>query len=90
MAMTDTRPASTGQRDRSPSFPFIPLKAAIERLIAFEEHHKRTPAAPDRLGPAWGMKANSSQAQQTLAALKAYGLLETRRGDAGRVVAVSD
>src|SRR5271169_1479698 len=88
--MSDARPIPAGQRDRSPSFPFIPLKAAIERLVAFEEHHKRVPVQPDRIGPAWGMKPNTSQAQQTLAALKAYGLLETRRGDTGRVVAVSD
>jgi hypothetical protein len=87
MSMIDERP---GQRDRSPSFPFIPLKTAIERLVAFEEFHKRAPVPPDRIGPAWGMKNNTSQAQQTLAALKAYGLLETRRGDVGRIVALSD
>lgn len=89
MTITDTQ-SSAGQRDRSPSFPFIPLKTAIERLVAFEEHHKRAPVPPDRIGPAWGMKTNTSQAQQTLAALKAYGLLETRRGNSGRVVVVSD
>jgi hypothetical protein len=90
MTMTDTRPTATGQRDRSPSFPFIPLKTAIERLIAFEEYHKRSSMPPDRVGPAWGMKPKTSQAAQTLAALKAYGLLETQRGDAGRAVVVSD
>src|SRR6266496_2979947 len=89
MAMTDTR-AATATRDRSPSFPFIPLRTAIERLIAFEEHHKRAAVPPDRIGPAWGMKPNTSQAQQTIAALKAYGLLETQRGDVGRAIAVSD
>lgn len=87
---TDTRPAATGQRDRSPSFPFIPLKTAIERLVAFEDHHKRSPVSPDRVGPAWGMKPNTSQAAQTLAALKAYGLLETQRGEGGRAIVVSD
>jgi hypothetical protein len=80
----------TGQRDRSPSFPFIPLKAAIERLVQFEAHHKRAPVAPDRLGPAWGMKTNTSQAQQTLAALRQYGLLETQRIATGRVVVISE
>jgi hypothetical protein len=88
MTTADTR--APAQRDRSPSFPFIPLKAAIERLVAFEEHHKRAPVTPDRIGTAWGMKPNSSQAQQTLAALKAYGLLESWRSEGGRVVVVSD
>jgi hypothetical protein len=90
MTITDTRPTTTGQRDRSPSFPFIPLKVAIERLTAFEEHHKRAPVPPDRVGSAWDMKPNSSQAAQTIAALKAFGLLETQRGDSGRALVVSD
>ena len=79
-----------GQRDRSPSFPFIPLKTAIERLVAFEEHHKRAVVPPDRVGPSWGMKTNTSQAQQTLAALRAYGLLVTRVTTEGRRIAISD
>jgi hypothetical protein len=77
-------------RDRSPSFPFIPLKVAVERLAAFEEYHKRSPAAPGRIGPAWEMKPNSSSAQQTLAALKAFGLLESQRGPAGVQIVISD
>jgi hypothetical protein len=36
------------------------------------------------------MRPNSSQAQQTLAALKAFGLLETRRGTDGRYVYISE
>jgi hypothetical protein len=81
---------TAGQRDRSPSFPFIPLKTAIERLVAFENHHKRAGVPPDRVGPAWGMKTNTSQAQQTLAALRAYGLLETRLTTDGRRVMISE
>ncbi len=87
--MSEAREAA-GQRDRSPSFPFIPLKTAIERLTAFEEHHKRAQVPPDRVGLAWGMKANSSQAQQTIAALKAFGLLQTQLSAAGRGVIVSE
>jgi hypothetical protein len=88
--MSDARGNPVGQRDRSPSFPFIPLKTAIERLSAFEEHHKRAPVPPDRVGPSWGMKTNTSQAQQTLAALRAYGLLETRLTPEGRRVVISE
>lgn len=88
--MSESKAETEGQRDRSPSFPFIPLETAVERLVAFEEYHKRSPALPTRVGPAWGMKANSSQAQQTLAALKAFGFLEARPGADGRSIAVSD
>ena len=88
--MTETKTEIAGQRDRSPSFPFIPLKLAVERLVKFEEHHKRAAVPPDRIGAAWGMKPNSSQAQQTLAALKAFGLLETRRLADGRSVCISE
>jgi hypothetical protein len=89
-SMSETKPEIAGQRDRSPSFPFIPLKVAVDRLVKFEEHHKRAPVPPDRIGAAWGMKPNSSQAQQTLAALKAFGLLETRRATDGRYVYISE
>src|SRR5262252_3575496 len=72
--------ASDSKRDRSPSFPFIPLQGAIERLVQFEEYFKRHPAPAAKVGLAWKMKENSSQALQTVAALKAFGLLESQRG----------
>jgi hypothetical protein len=78
-----------GPRDRSPSFPFIPLETAIARLVEFEVYHKRAAVTVDRIGLAWGMKAGTSQAQQTIAALKAYGLLESQRGPNGSEVSVS-
>lgn len=63
------------KKDRSPSYPFISLKAAIERIVAFDEKFKRHPAPADKAGMAWGLKETSSQAQQTLAALKSFGLV---------------
>ena len=57
-------------KDRSPSFPFIPLATAIERLEAFEKKFGRHPAPAGKVGLAWDMKEKSSQADQTLAALK--------------------
>ncbi|MGH6850338.1 MAG: hypothetical protein ACREDD_07815 [Methylocella sp.] len=90
--MTDAKvePLEKGQRDRSPSFPFIPLETAIERLSEFEAHHRRAAVTVNRIGPAWAMKAGTSQAQQTLAALKAYGLLESQRGPNGSEVSISE
>src|ERR1700730_10176550 len=88
-AMSESR-ETIGKRDRSPSFPFIPLRAAIERLAAFAEPHQRAGVPVDRVGPSWGMKTNTSQAQQTLAALRAYGLLEMRLVSEGRRVMISE
>lgn len=75
--MSDAPTASQKvKRDRSPSFPFISLKVAVNRLAAFEVYFKRYPAPAKKAGLAWGMKADSSQAAQTLAALKAFGFVE--------------
>lgn len=78
--------AEKAKRERSPSFPFIPLKTAIQRLVAFEEYFKRHPAPLEKAALAWQMKPGSSQAGQTTAALKAFGLLEYQGGNA----AISD
>lgn len=63
-------------RDRSPAFPFISLQAAIERLTDFDRVFGRHPTPANKVGLAWEMKENSSQAAQTLAALKYFGLLD--------------
>jgi hypothetical protein len=63
-------------RDRSPSFPFIPLKTAVERLEAFEKKFSRHPTPAAKAGLAWGLREKSSQADQTLAALKSFGLVK--------------
>ena len=64
------------KRERSPSFPFIPLQTAIARLAAFDRYSNRHPVPAKHSGAAWGMKGYTSQAQQTLAALKSFGLIE--------------
>ena len=48
------------QRERSPSFPFIPLRTAINRLVAFEECFGRHPAPIGKVVLAWSMKVKSS------------------------------
>ncbi|MBK6895648.1 MAG: hypothetical protein IPH06_03525 [Alphaproteobacteria bacterium] len=63
-------------RDRSPAFPFISLKAAIERLGQLESKFGRHPTPIGKVGLAWDMKENSSQAGQTIAALKYFGLVD--------------
>ncbi|WP_421914761.1 hypothetical protein [Mesorhizobium sp.] len=72
----ETVAAQKAKRERSPSFPFIPLQQAIKRLMEFEATFGRHPTPAKHTGSAWAMKGWTSQAQQTLAALKAFGLVE--------------
>jgi hypothetical protein len=87
--MTDTPTASTEKRERSPSFPFIPLQAAVQRLEEYEKTFSRQEPPADKTYLAWGMKGDSSQSQQTLAALKAYGFVEYKGNGPKRPVALT-
>ncbi|MBG9388357.1 hypothetical protein [Caenimonas aquaedulcis] len=79
MATTEAKPAAPQvktQRERSPAYPFISLKVAFERAATFDAKLGRHGAPYDKAGIAWGYKGDGSQAQQTLSALKYYGLVE--------------
>jgi hypothetical protein len=80
---------NTGQRDRSPAYPIIPLGAALERLAQFETHFKRSPARPAKVGDAWNVKAKA-HADRIAAALRYFGLLEYQGSGDARSVSVSD
>lgn len=77
-------------RDRSPAYPFISLKTAVDRLVAFEQKFGRHPAPLDKAGLAWGIKPDSSQAAQTLSALKYFGLVEYSGSTISRVAAITE
>jgi hypothetical protein len=77
-------------RDRSPSFPFIPLRTAIERLVAFEKKFGRHPTPAAKAGLAWGLKEKSSQGDQTLAALKSFGLVKYDGMGLARQIVLTD
>lgn len=87
--MTDAAPPPPSQRDRSPAYPNIPLKAAIERLVEFDAHFKRSPARPEKIGEAWGIKGKA-YVDRTTAALRYYGLLEYQGGGKDRYITTSD
>jgi hypothetical protein len=75
--MTTTDSADDRNRkERSPSFPFIPLDRAIGRAREVADAHKRNAARVASIGETWGYAPASSGLQQTVAALKAFGLLE--------------
>jgi hypothetical protein len=89
--MADTEPVVTkAPKERSPSFPFISLAAAIQRLEQFEAYFGRHPAKATQAGLAWQMKSNSSQAQQTLAAVKAFGFVDYEGAGESRVAKLTD
>ena len=86
----DKPTATKAPRDRSPAYPFISLKVCIDRLIAFDQKFQRHPAPLTKAGLAWGIKPNSSQAAQTLSALKYFGLVEYTGPTASRVAEVTE
>jgi len=61
---------------RSPSFPFIGLREALDRARTFYEAEQRNAARPETAAAHWGYSAKSSGGKQTIAALRAFGLLE--------------
>jgi hypothetical protein len=90
MAEAPQAPAPKGTKDRSPSFPFIPLKTAIERLEAFDKKFGRHPVPAAKAALAWDMKEKSSQGDQTLAALKSFGLVKYDGMGMARHVSLTD
>lgn len=76
-------------KERSPSFPMISLRPALERLVQFENKFSRHPAPYEKAGLAWGMEEGSSQANRILAALKSFGLIQYEGSGKDRSVAIS-
>jgi hypothetical protein len=87
---TQEQSGKRAPRDRSPSFPFIPLETAIERLEEFDRYFGRHPTPADKAGLAWKMKEKSSQAYQTLAAIKAFGLIRYKGSGQNREVEITE
>lgn len=75
---------------RSASFPFIGLSAAIDRAKQLNEAEKQNYARVPRIFEVWQYSEKSSGARQTLAALRAYGLLEFRGKSENRQARVSE
>ena len=68
--------AESKKKVRSPSFPFIGLREALDRARAFYEAEQRNAARPETAAAHWGYSPKSSGGKQTIAALRAFGLLE--------------
>jgi hypothetical protein len=77
-------------RDRSPSFPFISLEDAIGRATSFEVAHRRYSARISVAAETWKISAKSSTMLQTVAALKAYGLMKDSGAGSERKIELTD
>jgi hypothetical protein len=89
-AMTEIEADEKSKKDRSPSFPFIPLRKAVERARTMLTAHRKNPTRPGTLGETWGYSSASSGLIQTIAALKAYGLIDDIGRGEDRRVQLSD
>ncbi|MGJ4928615.1 hypothetical protein ACQR1I_14180 [Bradyrhizobium sp. HKCCYLS2038] len=91
--MTNTEGAGQGpaqRKERSPSFPYIGLSRAVERVRAVYANARRHEARVVDVAAAWGWGAKSSGTLQTIAALLAYGLLEDQGSGDNRKLKVTD
>lgn len=64
------------KKQRSPSYPAIGLKEAIERARVLYQHEGRNPAPTAAVVDHWGYSEKSSGGRLALAALKKYGLVD--------------
>ncbi len=89
--MSDEAPATEkSKKDRSPSFPFISLRKAVDRAEALNANHRREPARLASVAASWGYAPKSSGLLQTVAALKQFGLAEDLGSGDDRKVQLTD
>ena len=69
------------KKHRSPAYPFVSLKLAVERVRELYEHERTHEARIGTVAGHWGFKPKSSGGLQTIGALKQYGLLEDAGGN---------
>jgi hypothetical protein len=86
----DTKGSKRGSVHRSPAYPGINLKLAIEKAQAFYMYERRAEASVSVAVKHWGYAASSSGGKQILAALISYGLMEDRGNGEHRQVRLTD
>lgn len=91
MAEVQTGSDRPTRRTRSPNYPAINLDQAIERARTLWNHETKHAASLDVIAQHWGYKDfGVSGAMQTLAALKAFGLVEIEGKGGGRMAKLSE
>lgn len=74
------------KKGRSPNYPAIGLRTAIERAQSFYQKERLSAVPPNAAIESWGHKPKSSSGLQTISALLKFGIIEEQgRGTAKRV-----
>lgn len=81
MAEEQETASTKKQRTRSPSYPYIDLKTAVERAEKLWKENGKHGVDPEIAATLWGYSKKSSGGRQTLAALGHYGLIERDGGN---------
>src|SRR5688500_12996524 len=83
--------AQKTKKHRSPLFPFIPLRKAVERIKTLHEREGRHASRFSVVTQHWGYRLKSSGGPQTLGALRQYGLVTVDDGSGvDRLVRLTD
>jgi hypothetical protein len=77
-------------RIRSPNYPMIGLRKAMERTAQLNDKYKRASVPVHLVQELWGYKPYSSSGNQSVAAVKAYGLVDVEGDGKTRKVRMSD
>jgi hypothetical protein len=79
-----------GTRERSPAYPYIGLGEALDRARQFHKIERKVAAPVHVAVKHWGYREKSSGGIQTIAALKAFGLMKDVGSGPDRKVQLSD
>lgn len=74
--MAEAKPIAKKKRARSPGYPGVDLRQALELTGTVYEQARHHPIATEAVFQAWGLKPKTGQSVTTIAALKKFGLLE--------------
>lgn len=88
--MIDNEEDSKRKRDRSPSFPYVSLREAVQRTEEFHKIYGRHAARVAQLSQPWNYSPSSSSLLRVVAALKMYGLIDEQGAGADRKVNISE
>lgn len=86
---TEEPAKNAAPRTRSPAYPSLNLKNALEKAKIVWEHEKRNPSPIEALAADWGLNVKSSATLLAVSSLKKFGLLEELDGTKDRLLKLS-
>jgi hypothetical protein len=88
--MTENVAKEGAKRDRSPKFPYIGLKKALERIEVLHGKVKRYEARIADIAKDWDLSPKSSSTDRNVAALQSFGLIEDSGNGENRKIKLSE